>query len=332
MHWLIDYGIFLAEAITIVIAIIAAVAGVLAVAAKAKSRHKEELEIININEKFEQMAHKVRQETMEAKTYRKAEKAAKKAKKATQKNTSKADETRKLYVIDFEGDIKASAVTNLREEVTAVLSVAQATDEVLVRVDSRGGMVHTYGLAASQLQRIRDAKIPLTIAIDKIAASGGYMMACVGNKIIAAPFAIVGSIGVIAQLPNFHRLLKKNDIDFEQISAGEFKRTLTVFGENTKKNREKFQEEVDITHQLFKDFVSEHRPQVNINNVATGEHWFALKAFDLNLVDKIMTSDDYLLQASHSTDIFQIKYTIKEGLLAKTSFKMQQAIRQLLTH
>ena len=176
--------------------------------------------------------------------------------------------------------MKASAVSSLRQEITAILSLAEKQDEVLVRLESGGGMVHAYGLASSQLLRIRNQDIDLTVCVDKVAASGGYMMACVANKLLAAPFAVIGSIGVIAQIPNFHRLLKKNDIDFEMITAGEYKRTLTMFGENTEKGREKFAEDIEDVHVLFKDFVKEHRPALDVEAVATGEVWFGQRAID----------------------------------------------------
>jgi serine protease SohB len=181
-------------------------------------------------------------------------------------------------------------------------------------LESHGGMVHAYGLAASQLQRIRDRHIPLTIVIDKVAASGGYMMACVGHKILAAPFAIIGSIGVIAQLPNFNRWLKKNLIDFEQVTAGEYKRTLTLFGENTDKDREKLKQDLEEIHSHFKQFIVHNRPQVNIQEVATGEHWLGEKALQLKLVDGLMTSDDYIMSATDQFDVYSIQYHSKKPL------------------
>jgi serine protease SohB len=199
-----------------------------------------------------------------------------------------------LFVLDFNGSIDAKEVSSLREEISAILSVATKQDEVFLRLESGGGMVHGYGLASSQLDRLRQQGIPLTASVDKVAASGGYMMACVANTIISAPFAILGSIGVIAQVPNFNKLLKKNDVEFEQFTAGEFKRTVTMFGENTEKGKQKFIEELEETHVLFKDFVSEHRPSLDIRKVATGEHWFGTTALSLGLVDTIQTSDDYL--------------------------------------
>ena len=223
----------------------------------------------------------------------------------------------KVFVIDFKGSIDAKEVSSLREEVSAILSVATKEDEVFVRLESGGGMVHGYGLASSQLDRIRQHDIPLTVSVDKVAASGGYMMACVANKIIAAPFAILGSIGVIAQLPNFNKLLKKHNIDFEQFTAGEFKRTVTMFGENTEKGKEKFIEELEETHVLFKNFVSEHRASLDLNKVATGEHWFGTKALELGLVDTIQTSDDYLQNISKSHKVVAIKYEVKKGLAEK---------------
>jgi serine protease SohB len=215
-------------------------------------------------------------------------------------------------------------VASLREEITAILMVANEKDEVFVRLDSGGGIVNAYGLAASQLMRIRERNIPLTVAVDKVAASGGYMMACVANKIIAAPFSIVGSIGVVAQIPNFHRLLKKHDIDYEQFTAGEFKRTVTMFGENTEEARVKFRKEVEDIHLLFKDFITQHRPQVDIVKVSTGEHWPGIRALENQLVDELKTSDDYLLENSKNADLFEIKFTTKKSVLEKFGFQMQQ--------
>ena len=205
----------------------------------------------------------------------------------------------------------------MQDEVTALLSVASTDDEIVVAVTSPGGVVHGYGLAASQLQRIRDRNIPLTVAVDKIAASGGYMMACVANRIIAAPFAIVGSIGVVAQMPNFHRFLKKHDVDFEEITAGQYKRTLTMFGENTDADRQKFREELEDAHELFKDFVVAHRPQVDLATIATGEYWYGKRALANHLVDELCTVDDYLFRQSEDADIFAIRYERKKSMVEK---------------
>ena len=236
----------------------------------------------------------------------------------------------KLYVVDFNGSMDASEVDSLREEITAILTFADKDkDNVLVRLESGGGVVHGYGLAASQLQRLTKAQINLTVAIDKVAASGGYMMACVANKIVAAPFAIVGSIGVIAQIPNFNKILKKNDVEFEQITAGEYKRTLTLFGENTDKGREKFKEEIEQTHGLFKSFVTEQRPSLDIDKVATGEHWFATQALEKGLVDEINTSDDLLMAQYKEKQIFKVSYKIKKTLSDKLAIGLSSTLSRV---
>ncbi len=236
----------------------------------------------------------------------------------------------RVFVLDFDGDIKASEVSSLRREITAVLSLAQAHDEVVVRLESGGGMVHTYGLASSQLQRIKDRGVPLTVCVDKVAASGGYMMACVANKLLAAPFAIIGSIGVVAQLPNFHRLLKKHNVDFEMITAGEHKRTLTMFGENTEKGREKFIEDIEDVHQLFKAFVTQHRPQLDIDAVANGDVWFGQRAIDQALVDELITSDEYIAKACDVSDVFAVKYVEKQSLPEKLGIAVQSTLDTVL--
>lgn len=237
----------------------------------------------------------------------------------------------KIFVLDFKGDIQASAVENLREEITLILATAKAgRDRIVVRLESPGGMVHGYGLAAAQLVRLRDAGFHLKICVDKVAASGGYMMACIANEIIAAPFAIVGSIGVVAQVPNFNRLLKEHNVDFELYTAGQYKRTVTMFGENTPEGKAKFEEELQQTHVLFKHFVEKYRPQLNVDKVATGEHWYGEDALDLNLVDKLQTSDEYLLALLPQHDVYVINTRKKATLGEKLGLQAAQMADSLI--
>ncbi len=323
-----NYGMFLAKTITLIVALLLAVGGILLLASHGRNSAKERLDIKKINDKYEEMATTVKAAILskdELKKDLKNSKLQKKAKTSQLKN-GQQQTPKKVFVLNFDGDIKASALASLREEITAILTVATPEDEVFLRLQSGGGMVHAYGLAASQLMRIKDKKIPLVICVDGIAASGGYMMACVADKIIAAPFAIIGSIGVIAQLPNFHRLLKKHDIDFEQVTAGEFKRTITMFGENTDKTRQKFKEELEEVHILFKEFIQQHRPVVDIDRISTGEHWLATRALELNLVDELKTSDDYLLEQSKNKALYEVCYTIKQSIGARMGGFIQSSV------
>ena len=237
----------------------------------------------------------------------------------------------KVYVLDFKGDTAASAVEQLREEITLVLATAKAgRDRVVLRLESPGGMVHGYGLAAAQLVRLRDAGFKLTICVDKVAASGGYMMACIASEIVSAPFAVVVSIGVVAQVPNFNRLLKDNKIDFELYTAGQFKRTVTMFGENTDEGKAKFEEELQQTHNLFKHFVEKYRPQLNVEKVATGEHWYGQDALDLKLVDELKTSDEYLLSLLAAHDVYTIETRKKPTLGEKLGLQAAQVADHLV--
>ena len=323
MEFLSEYGMFLSKAVTLVVAVLIMVGGIVVLIARSGS-HPEahgRLDIRHLNEKYDSMTLALKSATLP----KKALKQFQKERKAREKQHEKIERHR-IFVLNFHGDIRAAAVASLREEVTAVLTAAQPDDEVIVRLESAGGLVHGYGLAAAQLLRIRDRRIKLTVAVDKVAASGGYMMACVADRIIAAPFAILGSIGVIAQLPNFNRLLKKHEVDFEQFMAGEHKRTVTLFGENTDKGRQKFQEEIEDVHTLFKDFVKTHRPQVDLERVATGEHWFGTRALESRLVDELRTSDDVLLDASASADLYEVVYTGKKPWLARLLAQTGEAL------
>lgn len=314
MEFLIEYGMFLAKFLTVVLIILFAIGVIIFIILRAKG-DSEQLNIKNINEKYEAMSLMLNSQVLDKKEFKKYLKIQKQNHKEKDKTVSV--EKKNIYVIEFKGDIKASTVSSLREEITAILTIADKRDEVVVILESGGGTVHGYGLGASQLKRIRDKEIMLTVAVDKVAASGGYMMACVANNIIAAPFAVLGSIGVLAQIPNFHKLLKKMDIDFEQITAGDYKRTLTMFGANSDQDREKFKEELEETHHLFKEFVKENREIIDIHKIATGEHWYGKRAIELNLVDELITSDDYLSTAAKQANIFEIKYERKKPVSEK---------------
>ncbi|MBS0043277.1 protease SohB [Shewanella sp. M16] len=315
MEFLYEYGMFLAKAITIVVAIVAVIIVVLASTVKHKS-DKGELRITNLSEELEELKHGLKEELLSKKQFKAYEKQLKADEKAKDKAADEAC-TGKVFVIDFKGSIDAAEVASLREEISAIIAIAEKGDEVVVNVESGGGMVHGYGLASSQLDRLRQADITLTVCVDKVAASGGYMMACVANKIYAAPFAIVGSIGVVAQLPNFNRLLKKHEIDYEQHTAGNFKRTLTVFGENSDEGRQKFQEELEETHVLFKAFVGKYRPELDLVKVATGEHWYGQQAIELGLVDAISTSDDVIMSLATERTVYKIRYQVRKKLADK---------------
>ena len=335
---LLNYGIFLLELLT-VFGIVALI--VVLIIESRKQPENGTITVTNLTEKYqdqqkhlssiflseEEQKHQEKQQKKEAKAKAKAEK--KRLKEGGEK--SEAQEKARLFVLEFDGDVHASAVTALRKEIDAIISLAKPErDEVLLKLESPGGVVHGYGLAASQLQRLKDRNIPLTVAVDKVAASGGYMMACVANKIISAPFAVIGSVGVVAQVPNIHRLLKKHDIDVDVMTAGEYKRTVTLVGENTEKGKQKFQQELEETHLLFKEFVKKHRPQLDIEKVATGEHWFGEQAIGLNLVDSLSTSDDILLSSVQEKDVFEVKYRQKKKLAQRLGEQAETRIESIV--
>ncbi|EPK7359735.1 protease SohB [Kluyvera intermedia] len=321
MELLFQYGLFLAKIVTVVVAI--AVIAVLIINLSQRKRQRGELRITNLSEQHKEMQEDLAVALLDGpqqKLWHKAQKKklkleAKAAKAKAKQGEAETNHKPRVWVIDFKGSMDAHEVASLREEVTAVLTVATPQDQVVVRLESPGGVVHGYGLAASQLQRIRDKQIPLTVAVDKVAASGGYMMACVANKIVAAPFAILGSIGVVAQIPNLNRFLKNKDIDIELHTAGQYKRTLTLLGENTDEGRQKFREELNETHHLFKDFVKEMRPSLDIDQVATGEHWYGSQAQEKGLVDEVGTSDELLLGLMDGRDVINVRFMQRKKMM-----------------
>jgi serine protease SohB len=332
LEFLNEYGLFLAKSVTVVIAV-AVIVGILAsLGQKSKKHEKGHIEVVSLNETVGSMSDALADVLEPADT----RKATLKAKKKTDKSEAKAEKKalkmgsgpaikKRVFVLDFHGDLRASAVESFREEITTVLAQASNDDEVVVRLESGGGMVPGYGLAASQLDRIKKKKIPLTVCIDKVAASGGYMMACVADQILAAPFAVIGSIGVVAQIPNVHRLLKKHDVDIELMTAGKYKRTLTMLGENTDEGREKFREELEDTHDLFKAFVGEHRPGLDIEAIATGEVWYGAPAVKKGLVDDTKTSDEYLTDQLDNADVYTVSYVHKKSLPEKFGFALEDS-------
>ncbi|HJR69958.1 MAG TPA: protease SohB [Gammaproteobacteria bacterium] len=300
------YGLFLAQLATFVLLVIVAVA---LIAATRRRGHAEGLVVEHMNRRFEDSADELKVIVEGKARFKKEAKARSRERKREEKARAKEDSPKpRLFVLDFKGDLRASAAASLREEVSAIVRVARPQDRVLVRLENSGGTVHEHGFAASQLTRLKGHGLTLLVAVDKVAASGGYLMACVADKLIAAPFAIVGSIGVLAQLPNFHRLLEDKGVDFEQIMAGRYKRTVTMFGKNTEEGRAKLQQEVEDIHELFKSQIRDHRPQVDLDRVATGEHWYGIRALELKLVDELRTSDDFLLEAAKDHELYHLAY------------------------
>jgi len=333
---LFQYGLFLAKIVTVVVAII--VVAVLIVNLTQRKRQRGELRITNLSEQHKEMQEDLAVALLDAPSQKlwhkeqkkKAKLEAKAAKARAKHDKSTAAGKSRVWVLDFKGSMDAHEVSSLREEVTAVLTVATPQDQVVIRLESPGGVVHGYGLAASQLQRIRDKQIPLTIAVDKVAASGGYMMACVANKIVAAPFAILGSIGVVAQIPNLNRFLKNKDIDIELHTAGQYKRTLTLLGENTEEGRQKFREDLNETHHLFKDFVKQMRPTLDIEQVATGEHWYGIQAQEKGLVDEVGTSDELLLSLMNGHEVMSVRYMQRKKMMDRFTGSAAESADRLL--
>ncbi|QIE02000.1 protease SohB [Buchnera aphidicola] len=321
MNLLINYELFLAKIITWII-ISFSLLILLNIIKKNKMKNKNIFKITLLNKQYRKNQNDI--------LLSKMTKFEQKIWLKNQKNKNQEQYKNKtLYILDFKGDINANQVSGLREEISAILSVANKDDAVLLRLESSGGVIHGYGLAAAQLQRLRQKKIYLIISIDKIAASGGYMMACVANYIISAPFAIVGSIGVVGQIPNFNKWLKKRDIDIELHTAGDYKRTLTMFGNNTESTRNKFCEELNTTHMLFKNFIKDMRPSLNINDVSNGEHWFGSMALQKKLVDQISTSDDILISKMKEYNLLSIKYIYRKTMLEYFSALVLDKIKKI---
>jgi len=332
MDWLIEIGLFSGKAFIIVASLIIVLIVFFGLLTKLKPP-KHVLTVEDLNKKYDSYNKQLRAMTEDHKLLKKELKKQFKLEKKNKKKSAPQDK-RTVYILDFIGDIKASAAEAFRDEVTSILSVAkpERNDEVVVRLESTGGMVHAYGLAAAQLMRIKDQKLKLTICVDKVAASGGYMMACTADQILAAPFAIIGSIGVIAQVPNFHKLLKKHDVDYEEITAGEFKRTVSLLGEITEKGKQKFLEQIEDTHSLFKDFVQSHRPQLHIAQVATGEYWYGQRAKDLGLVDVLKTSDSYLFDMKDNVQLLKVSLEGRKKLGERLSEMMKTTVTHLFDH
>ena len=312
-----EYLMFLFKTLTIVISIALIIITYFYIKSKLKkskddgvliikdlSRHYYELKLQML--KTLSSKHKIKESIREFKKILKEKKG-----KEDKQNT---------YVLKFNGNIKATAVESLKEEITAILSIAHKSDKVVLVLESPGGTVSGYGLAASELSRIKNKGIQLIVIVDKVAASGGYMMACIANQIIAAPFAVIGSIGVVSQLPNFNQLLKDKGIEYEQITSGKYKRTVTMFGKNTDEDRRKLQLELEEIHNQFKSLIKKQRPSVDIEKISTGEYWLAEKAKELKLVDDLMTSDEYLMNLHESgSNIYQIEYKKEPSLMNKLS-------------
>jgi serine protease SohB len=312
--WL-DIAAFLIKAV-IIVAAIGGLAILIARLARSSEPKDREIKVTSLDEHYDDMRDAIDDALLDRKERKALAKSRKKEAKAAAKDRRIQEPGKRIYVLSFKGDMRASAVKRFGSEIDAVLIAARPTsDEAVIRIESPGGTVTGYGLAAAEILRLRDHNIKVTASVDQVAASGGYMMACAANRIIAAPFAVVGSIGVVAPVPNLHRLLQKNDIDFEEMTAGEFKRSVSLLGEITPAGREHFRDKLDTTHRAFKDHVAQCRPGVDIARVANGDYWLAREAMSLGLVDEIMTGDELLFRARDTARLYEVSTEARKTLL-----------------
>ena len=301
--------------------IVAALAGFVALVALIAGRRRGEAEgaprliARSLDERYEAMADALNARLIDKKALKALVNARRKATKAAEKSGARVL-AKRVFVLDFKGDIRARAARRLANEIDAVLTVARPeADEVVLKIESPGGTITGYGLAAAEVMRLKAHKIKVTACVDQVAASGGYLMACAADRIVAAPFAVVGSIGVVAQVPNLHRLLKKNDVDYEEITAGEFKRSVSVFAKITPAGREHFRGKLDAAHEAFKRFVQQCRPGLDIDKVGDGDMWLASEGLGLGLVDALMTSDELLFAARGEARLYEIAVEQRKSLL-----------------
>lgn len=330
IEWLADYGLFLAKAITIVVAIAIVLTLIAHGRRKGQTGSDATLKVVELDERFDRRRRQLQLAAQPKHRRRQLAKRLRKSAKQTQKHQrNNAEAVDRIWVLDFEGDLKASATPALAELVSLLIEELESGDEVVLRLQSGGGLVHSYGLAAAQLDRLQDAGAHLTVCVDKVAASGGYMMACCANHLIAAPFAVIGSIGVVAQIPNVHRLLKKHDVDVELLTAGRYKRTLTVLGENSEEGRAKFLEDLQSTHDLFKRYVAQRRPDLDVDAVATGEIWYGSEAHAAGLIDAIGTSDAYLLEKLQArARVLKVSLESRKGMLGRFTQGMESGVER----
>ena len=316
MDFLYEIFLFLLKTLIIVVGLLAIILIPLALSYKRKTDKKKKLELEDLKDQFKDHIQEFQHTHLDKKSYKNY---LKKLKKEEPANKEKKPSS---FVLSFTGDKMATQVESLRDEVSLILNIAKPEDEVILLLESPGGAVAPYGLAASQLLRIRNSQLKLTICVDTVAASGGYLMACVGHQILSAPFAMIGSIGVLFQMPNIYEFLKKKDIAYEEVTAGKYKRTLTPFGKVTEEKKQKLQEQINLIYSQFKDFIKEYREGLDFDKVATGEAWLGEEALKLKLVDKIQCSDDYIIEALKTRHVYKIKLKAEKKLLEKITKKL----------
>jgi serine protease SohB len=256
------------------------------------------------------------------------------------KKTKELDEKplaeRPIAVVSFDGDVRATKRKIVSALIDELIVNKDKLSEAVVVVNSPGGSVAEYGLLYAEMERIRAAGISLTVCIDTYAASGGYLMSLPANRIVAAPFAFVGSVGVVAYSPNIHRLLKKHDIEPRLFTAGEFKRTVTLIGDDDEEAKQHFQHQLESLHGLFLAAVKKYRTGANFEKIGTGDHWTAEESQtqNLGLVDHIATSREYLLKLNADRDLVHLsqkKHMLEGGLGRFAAQLSEELVDRILT-
>lgn len=220
-----------------------------------------------------------------------------------------------VFVIDYVGSMMASEVVYLTAKIDAIILKSNKDDEVVINITSPGGAVSGYGLVASQIKRLKTAGLKITATVDTVAASGGYMAAVVSDEIIAAPFAMVGSIGVVANVMIYEELLKNIGIQTNVYTSGDSKRTVVPSRVPNAEEEAKLEAQLEEIHSRFKDHVLSFRPDIDEDKVFTGQAFLAADAINFGLVDKIGTSDELLLNLyKDGHRLIEVQFIIEENI------------------
>ncbi len=244
----------------------------------------------------------------------------------------------RLAVLRFQGlrDLNASGDQRLSEAIDEVLVNRDHFEEAVVIIDSPGGTTHGYGHAYALLERLSASGLKVTACIDRIGASGGYLMALPADRILAGPFAIVGSVGVVAGIPNVKRLLEEKGVSYRLFVAGDKKRVVHFADDDGPEVREYMDEKLAGIHTQFLQAVEKHRgDRVKLDEVRSGDHWSAEESVEkgLGLVDELQTSAEYLLERNREVALVMIerRVDITERFAGYLAARLSARVASLFT-
>ena len=236
----------------------------------------------------------------------------------------------KVGVIYAVGNIDMSETEGIVSD-KLVETIREVADDdnvkaVVFRINSGGGSAYGSEQIWHALTQLKTKK-PLIVSMGDVAASGGYYIACMADRIVAQPNTLTGSIGVFGQIPNAEGLTEKIGLDFDLVKTNRHSEGISLVRPMSPEQRDLLQMSVNRTYELFVKRCADGRGMTPdaVKAIAEGRVWTGANALEIGLVDTLGGLSDAVALAAEAAGLAEYgveEFPAKEDFMTRLMKEM----------